>query len=89
MGTSHWPRCWQTLATISWSAPLSCRSSRANSLKGALESRVAIEKAKGITAQHNTVLFDQAYQLMHRHAHNNNTRLPSVAETIVAAGLQV
>jgi AmiR/NasT family two-component response regulator len=39
----------------------------------------------GITAQHNTVLFDQAYQLMRRHARNNNTRLRSVAEVIVAA----
>jgi len=28
----------------------------------------------GITAQHNTVLFDQAYQLMRRHARNNNSR---------------
>jgi AmiR/NasT family two-component response regulator len=58
-------------------------------LEGALESRVVIEQAQGITAQHNTVLLDQAYQFMRRHARNNNSRQHSVAEAIVAAGSQV
>ena len=42
-------------------------------LQGALESRVVIEQAKGITAQQNSVSIDQAYQRMRGHARSNNT----------------
>ncbi len=58
-------------------------------LQEALESRVVIEQAKGITAYKNAVTIDQAYQLMRRHARNNNASLRLVAETIVSVGLQV
>jgi GAF domain-containing protein len=58
-------------------------------LQEALESRVVIEQAKGITAYKHTVSVDQAYQLMRRHARNNNASLRLVAEAIVAVGLQV
>jgi GAF domain-containing protein len=58
-------------------------------LQEALESRVVIEQAKGITAYKNAVTIDQAYQLMRRHARNNNASLRLVAEAIVAVGLQV
>jgi len=58
-------------------------------LQQALESRVVIEQAKGITAYKNAVTIDQAYQLMRRHARNNNASLRVVAEAIVAVGLQV
>jgi AmiR/NasT family two-component response regulator len=58
-------------------------------LQEALESRVVIEQAKGITAQQNSVTIDQAYQLMRGHARNNNASLRVVAEAIVAVGLQV
>jgi len=58
-------------------------------LQEALESRVIIEQAKGITAQQNTVSVDRAYQMMRRHARNNNANLRMVAEAIVAVGLQV
>jgi GAF domain-containing protein len=58
-------------------------------LQHALESRVVIEQAKGITAQQNSVTIDQAYQLMRGHARNNNTSLRVVAEAIVAVGLHV
>jgi len=58
-------------------------------LQHALQSRVIIEQAKGITAQQNSVTVDQAYQLMRRHARNNNASLRLVAEAIVAVGLQV
>jgi GAF domain-containing protein len=58
-------------------------------LQGALDSRVVIEQAKGITAQQNSVTVDQAYQLMRRHARNNNASLRAVAKAIVAVGLQV
>jgi GAF domain-containing protein len=58
-------------------------------LQHALESRVVIEQAKGITAQQNSVTLDQAYQCMRRHARNNNASLRVVAEAIVAVGLRV
>jgi GAF domain-containing protein len=58
-------------------------------LQEALESRVVIEQAKGITAYKNAVTIDQAYQLMRRHARNNNASLRLVAEAIVVVGLQV
>jgi GAF domain-containing protein len=58
-------------------------------LQEALESRVVIEQAKGITAEQNAITVDHAYQLMRRHARNNNASLRLVAEAIVAVGLQV
>ena len=58
-------------------------------LQEALESRIVIEQAKGITAYKNAVTIDQAYRLMRRHARNNNASLRMVAEAIVSVGLQV
>jgi len=57
-------------------------------LQEALESRVVIEQAKGITAYKNAVTIDQAYQLMRRHARNRHTSLRLVAEAIVGVGLR-
>ena len=58
-------------------------------LQEALDSRVVIEQAKGITAQQKSVSVDQAYQLMRGHARSNHASLRVVAEAIVAVGLQV
>jgi GAF domain-containing protein len=58
-------------------------------LQEALDSRVVIEQAKGITAQQQAVTIDQAYQRMRRHARSNNASMRMVAEAIVAVGLQV
>jgi len=58
-------------------------------LQHALESRIVIEQAKGITAQQNAVTVEQAYQLMRQHARSNNASLRMVAEAIVAVGLHV
>jgi len=58
-------------------------------LQEALESRVVIEQAKGITAHKHAVTIEQAYQLMRRHARSNNASLRLVAEAIVTVGLQV
>jgi GAF domain-containing protein len=58
-------------------------------LQEALDSRVIIEQAKGITAPQCEVSVDQAYQRMRVHARNNNASLRTVAEAIVAVGLQV
>lgn len=58
-------------------------------LQHALESRVVIEQAKGITAQQKTVTVDAAYHLMRGHARRNNASIRAVAEAIVAVGLEV
>src|SRR5665647_3286098 len=58
-------------------------------LQEALESRVVIEQAKGITSQQHSVTVEQAFQLMRSHARNNNASPRVVAEAIVAVGLQV
>lgn len=58
-------------------------------LQQALESRIVIEQAKGMTAQRLGVTIDQAYQRIRTHARNNNTSLRAVAEAIVRVGLQV
>jgi len=58
-------------------------------LQEALESRVVIEQAKGITAQKLAVSVDEAYRLMRTHARRNNASLRVVAQAIVAVGLQV
>jgi len=58
-------------------------------LQEALESRIVIEQAKGITSQQNSVTLEQAYQRMRSHARNNHASLRVVAEAIVGVGLQV
>jgi len=58
-------------------------------LQEALNSRIVIEQAKGITAEQNSVTLDQAYQLMRGHARGNNASLRVVAEAIVSVGLHV
>jgi len=58
-------------------------------LQQALESRVVIEQAKGITAHQHSVTVNEAFHLMRGHARNNNASIRAVAEAIVAVGLQV
>lgn len=58
-------------------------------LQRALQSRIVIEQAKGITAQARAVTVDAAFELIRRHARNHNTSIRNVAEAIVHAGLRV
>src|SRR5450631_1642964 len=58
-------------------------------LQEALESRVVFVHDTGTTAHKHAVTIDQAYQRMRRHARTNNASLRTVAEAIVAVGLQV
>lgn len=58
-------------------------------LQRALQSRVVIEQAKGITAHARAVTVDAAFDLIRRHARNHNTSVRTVAEAIVHAGLRV
>ncbi|HEX7537605.1 MAG TPA: GAF and ANTAR domain-containing protein [Dermatophilaceae bacterium] len=58
-------------------------------LQEALESRVVIEQAKGITSQQRAVTLDQAYLLIRAHARRSNASLRTVARAIVDMGLEV
>jgi GAF domain-containing protein len=58
-------------------------------LQEALDARIVIEQAKGITSQLNSVTLDQASELMRSHGRKNNASMLVVAEAIVAVGLQV
>jgi len=58
-------------------------------LQHALDSRVVIEQAKGITAQRCGITVEEAFQRIRHHARSHNNTLRSVADAIVHAGLQV
>jgi hypothetical protein len=58
-------------------------------LQKALESRVVIEQAKGITAQRRSVSVDHAYQLMRGHARSNHASLRTLTKAIVGVGAQL
>jgi len=53
-------------------------------LNTALNSRVVIEQAKGVLAQHFTISMDTAFDLLRRYARNHNERLAEVARRCVA-----
>jgi GAF domain-containing protein len=57
---------------------------REGHLQRALTSRIAIEQAKGMIAQHNRIDMDKAFARLRTFARNNNRRLTEVAEAIVA-----
>ena len=52
-------------------------------LEFALESRIAIEQAKGIVAEHNRVSVDKAFELIRRHTRNQNQLLSETARKII------
>ena len=53
-------------------------------LQGALNSRIVIEQAKGMIAQHNSVDVDTAFDRLREHARSNQVRLADLARGIVA-----
>lgn len=55
----------------------------ASQLQGALDSRVAIEQAKGVLSERLAVPVEDAFSLMRRHARNHRVRLDSVAKEVV------
>ncbi|WP_322756466.1 GAF and ANTAR domain-containing protein [Frankia sp. Cas3] len=55
----------------------------AEQLQRALNSRVAIEQAKGVLAERNSVDMDVAFDALRRHARNHNLKLTEVALAVV------
>lgn len=56
-------------------------------LQHALDSRVAIEQAKGMLAEHGQVDMDEAFRRMRAYARRNGVRLTEVAEQVVGTEL--
>lgn len=61
----------------------------AGQLQTALSSRVLIEQAKGMVAQHNRIAVDDAFTLIRRHARNTNQQLTAVCAAIVAGSVRI
>ena len=55
----------------------------ASQLEIALESRVAIEQAKGIVAEHNRITVDQAFELIRQFTRDHNRLLSETARQII------
>lgn len=58
-------------------------------LQHALESRILIEQAKGITAEARGIDIEDAFELIRKQARSRNASLRSVAEAIVRLGLRL
>ena len=59
------------------------RSMLAEQLQAALHSRIIIEQAKGMLAEHLITTVDEAFQLLNNYARDHNRRLTEVARDVV------
>ena len=57
---------------------------REDNLQHALDSRIVIEQAKGMIAEHGKLTMDQAFALLRAHARHGNHRLADLARAVVA-----
>lgn len=60
----------------------------AEQLQGALDSRIVIEQAKGVLANHHGISVDAAFERIRRHARRHSTTVRAVAEAIMNVGLR-
>ena len=51
-------------------------------LQSALNSRIAIEQAKGVLAERHKITVDEAFGILRRHARNNNLRMSDLARDV-------
>jgi transcriptional regulator with GAF, ATPase, and Fis domain len=56
-------------------------------LQTALESRIAIEQAKGVLAEHMTITVDDAFKLLRNYARAHNSKLTDTARSVVSGEL--
>jgi transcriptional regulator with GAF, ATPase, and Fis domain len=57
-------------------------------LQSALESRIAIEQAKGIIAEYMSISVDDAFTLLRNHARMHNDKLTEVARRVISSALR-
>lgn len=60
-----------------------------NQLQGALTSRIVIEQAKGIIAEHGRLDMDHAFERLRSYARSHNRRLTELAQAVVARRLNL
>jgi transcriptional regulator with GAF, ATPase, and Fis domain len=60
----------------------------ASQLQTALESRIAIEQAKGIIAEHLAISVDDAFAMLRGYARKNNDKLTDTARRVVSRALR-
>jgi len=90
--TDHDERTGQALADVATVGILAQRNLMhaellATQLQNALNSRVAIEQAKGVLAERRGVSVDQAFTLLRTHARNHHLRLSDLARTVADGSL--
>jgi signal transduction histidine kinase len=56
-------------------------------LNNALNTRIVVERAKGILAERKIIDLDQSFRVLRNHSRNHNLRLANVAEAIIAGTL--
>jgi hypothetical protein len=61
---------------------------RAEQLQGALDSRIAIEQAKGILAERSNISVDEAFAILRKHARGTGTKMRDVARDVVTGALK-
>ena len=78
------------VATIGILQERAIRDSRAFTaqLEGALQSRIVIEQAKGILAEHHRMGVDEAFELLRRYARSRNALLSDTARAVVGGALE-
>jgi hypothetical protein len=62
---------------------------RAEQLQGALDSRVAVEQAKGVLAERANNTVDEAFTILRKHARSHGTKMRDVAHDVVAGTLKL
>jgi transcriptional regulator with GAF, ATPase, and Fis domain len=60
----------------------------AEQLQTALESRIAIEQAKGIVAQYLSISVDDAFTLLRNHSRTRNAKLTETARRVISGALR-
>jgi hypothetical protein len=61
---------------------------RATQLQGALDSRVAIEQAKGVLAERAAITVEEAFTIMRDHARGTGSKMRDVARDVVSGALK-
>jgi hypothetical protein len=62
---------------------------RAEQLQGALDSRVAIEQAKGMLAEREQITVDEAFSILRHHARGTGTKIRDAAQDVVTGALKL